>query len=184
MTDHLRTGGNARLNRLQHQLHVQTGVLGDRKPLRDAGDLDSAHQIVDQLVDRAGADRAEMPDRGRERRKIRPRAFEVGRLGANQQSQFSAGRGIRQTRDRTIDIDQAAPAKLAREIERVTVRDRGTLDGQCTGFGGCDRAILAEPHRARCFIVGNHRHNRIGALGRVRRGLRPPRAARDQIFGL
>ena len=62
MTDHLRAGGDAGLDRLQHQFHVETGLLGDRKSLRDPGDLDRAHQIVDQLVDRAGPDRAEMPE--------------------------------------------------------------------------------------------------------------------------
>ena len=64
MTDHLRARGNAGLDRFQHQLHVEAGLLGDRKPLGDAGDLDRAHQIVDQLVDRAGADGAEMTDGG------------------------------------------------------------------------------------------------------------------------
>src|SRR5439155_25881389 len=68
MTDHLRTGGNAGFNCLQHQLHIQTSLFGNRKALRDTGNLDRAHQVVDQLVNRAGTDRTEMPDRGRERR--------------------------------------------------------------------------------------------------------------------
>ena len=81
MPDHLRAGGHASLDSFQYQLHVEPGLLGDRKPLGNPRDLDRAHQIVDQLVDRAGADRAEMPDRRRQRRKKRLRALKIGGPG-------------------------------------------------------------------------------------------------------
>src|SRR3979411_2915341 len=121
MTDHLRTGSNAGFDCLRHQLRVEAGLLGDLEALRDTGNLDRTHQIVDQFVNRAATDGAEMPDRGRERREIWPRSFEIRGLGADPQGQFSAGGGIRQTRDRTIDIEETASAKLAREIERMSV---------------------------------------------------------------
>ena len=50
---HLRARGDASLNRVQHEIHVEPGLLGDGKPLGEAGDLDRAHQIIDQLVDGA-----------------------------------------------------------------------------------------------------------------------------------
>ena len=183
MTDHLRTGGNAGFNCLQHQLHIQTSLFGNRKALRDTGNLDRAHQVVDQLVNRAGTDRTEMPDRGRERREIRPRSFEVSGLGADQQRQFSVCCSIRQPRDRTIDIDQTASTEFAREIKCVAIRHGGTFDRQCTGFGRRAGASLAEPHGARRFVIGDHRHDGIGSLGRIPRGRSAARAARNQILG-
>src|SRR6185312_1574527 len=59
MAQYLRARRHAVLDGLQHQLHVETGLLGDRKALGEPGNLDRAHQIVDQLVHRAGADGAE-----------------------------------------------------------------------------------------------------------------------------
>jgi len=47
--------------------------------------------------------------------------FEVGRLGTDQKRQLSARGGIRQSRHRRIDIDEAASSKLGREIKRVIV---------------------------------------------------------------
>ena len=49
VADDLRACGDADFDRLQHQLHVEAGLLGDREPLGNARDLDRAHQIVDQL---------------------------------------------------------------------------------------------------------------------------------------
>ncbi len=134
VADHLRTGGDAGLDCLQHQLHIETGLLGDRKTLGDPRDLDRAHQIVDQFVDGARTGGAEMPDLRRKRCEKRPGLLEVGRLGADQQRQFSICRRIRQTRDGTVDIDQAASAQLACEFKRVTVRDGGALDHQRAGL--------------------------------------------------
>jgi len=68
MTDDLRTGRNAGFDCLQHQLHIQPGLFGDREAFRDASNLDRAHQIVDQLVNGAATDRAEAPDGAGERR--------------------------------------------------------------------------------------------------------------------
>src|SRR6516162_1764945 len=64
MADHLRAGGNAAFNCLQNQFHVEAGLLGNREPLGNARNLDCTHQIVDELVDRACSNGAEMPDRG------------------------------------------------------------------------------------------------------------------------
>src|SRR5882757_4335202 len=119
MAEHLRTGGNAMLDRVQHQVHVEPGLLGDRKPLRKAGDLDCAEQIVDQLVNRAAAYRAEMPDRGAERREIWPRPLQIGWLGADQQGQLSRRRRVRQAGDWTVDVNETAASQLARKIERM-----------------------------------------------------------------
>src|SRR6516225_8330347 len=64
MPYHLRAGGNAAFNCLQHQFHVEAGLLGNREPLSNARNLDCTHQIVDELVDRACSNGTEMSDRG------------------------------------------------------------------------------------------------------------------------
>src|SRR6516164_1711346 len=64
MPYHLRAGGNAAFNCLQHQFHVEAGLLGNREPLGNARNLDCTHQIVDELVDRACSNGTEMSDRG------------------------------------------------------------------------------------------------------------------------
>ena len=187
VSDHLRTGGDAGFDRLQHQLHVEAGLLGDREALGDAGDLDRAHQIVDQLVDGAAADRAEMPDRGGERHEKRPRAFEVRGLGADQQGQFPARGSIGQAGDRTIDIDQPAATQFAGEIERMSDRTRSNIRSRAR------RLLWPKPHRpCRATRCATPRHRRPWSRWHRRHRPRPqadeahraPRAIRSSAFAL
>ena len=125
-----------------------------------------------------------MPDRGAERHEKRPRPLEIGRLGADQQCQFSRSSGVRQAGDRAVDIDETARAQIARQIERVPIGNGRTLDRQRARFGCFGRTILAEPHRAGCFVIGDHGDDSVRAIGGVRRRIGPARATRDQIIRL
>ena len=80
---------------------------------------------------------------------------------------FQRLRGIRQAGDRTVDIGEAALAKLAGQKKRMRMRNGGAFDREATGLHRRGSAILGEPHGARCLIVGDHRHDRIGIDGGI-----------------
>ena len=118
-----------------------------------------------------------------ERREIRPRPFEIGRVGADQQRQLSGRRRVRQAGHGTVDVDETASAQLARHFERMLVRYGGAFDRQRAGLHGRGGAVLGQPHRARCFVVGDHGHDGVGVDRGIFRRRRPSRAARDQVLG-
>ncbi len=85
---HLGTGGNAVLDRFQHQLHVEPRLFGNRKTFSDSSNLDRAHQVVDELKTVPLPTRAKMPDGAGKRREIGPRPFQIGRISTDQQRQL------------------------------------------------------------------------------------------------
>ena len=60
----------------------------------------------------------------------------------------------------------------------------GAFDRQRARFGCFDRAIASKPNSPGGFVVGHHGDDGIGAIGGIRRRIRPARAARDQIVRL
>ena len=95
MTDYLRARYRAGRQRLRHEVHVQSGLLGHRHAFGEARYLHRAHQIVDQLEDGAGADGAKMPDHVADRREIGFCSIEIGGVSADEQGQFPARRRLR-----------------------------------------------------------------------------------------
>src|SRR5258708_28355503 len=66
----------------------------------------------------------------------------------------------------------------------MPIRYSRAFDRERPGFGGRGGAVLAKPYRTRRLIVGNHGHDGIGTIGRIRRRSSPSRTAPDQIVGL
>ena len=158
-------------------------------PSARLGDLHRAHQIVDQLVDRAGADRAEMPDASLTA--ARDKAARVRDRPASaptSKRQLSGSRRVRQAGDRAIDIDEAAAAQLARHIERVLVRHGGAFDRQRAGLHCRGGAVRWPSHTARdassSATMVTTASASIGGILPARVAHRAPRAIRSSAFAL
>jgi hypothetical protein len=152
--------------------NVEAAALGHGDGLAQARELHAAHEIVDELEQRAASGRTHVHLAAAHGREQRGGAFGRRRLAAHEKIQralfglrFAAG-------DRRVEKTDAARRGQGAELAHPSHRERARFDGQGVTIHRRQRARLAQPHGARGVVIGEHRDDRLGAargVGRCRR---------------
>lgn len=114
----------------------------------------------------------------------RPRASEIGRIGASQERQLPGCGRIGQSGHGAVDVDETARIQLAAHLAGMVIGDGRAFDRDGACLRGLGSALGPKPDRTRGLVIGNHGHDGVGIDRGVLRGRRPMRATRDQVFGL
>ena len=158
---------------------IEAGALGEREPFGGRRDLHGADEVDGELVRRPGADGAEVQHARRERVEQRPRRFEVGGVGADEQRQLAGGRGRAASPSRARR-DSASRARRRERAERrgpTRATPSSTRWRTLRGASSAASAPSAPSHIAlRRYVVGRHRDDGVGAVARCARRARERRA--------
>jgi hypothetical protein len=152
----------------------------DRKRLADAerfGNRDQGgarDQIVAQLGDLAGPDRADVDDVAAHRRESRPRFFEIAGIAADHDRQCTRRRAAHPARNRSVEEPQATFLEACRHPLRRAGIDRRHVDAEPPGGGALDDPALTEIGGLDIGRGRQHRNHEVAIRRRFARRPCPP----------